>query len=134
MKSDAWAKSPPELVSAFDRALAGLPGAERRQMFGYACAFVGGNMFTGLFAAGWFVRLAEPDRARLLALDGASIFSPMPGRPMREYVVLPASVVADVDALQPWLDAALDHAGSLPAKPATPAGPRKPKPGPSSPS
>ena len=39
-----WKKSPPELVATFDAAIAGKPGVERRQMFGYPCAFLNGNM------------------------------------------------------------------------------------------
>jgi len=46
-----------------------------------------------------FVRLAEEDRAALLARPGAVVFSPMMGRPMREYVVLPQSVLEDEEAV-----------------------------------
>jgi hypothetical protein len=41
---------------------------------------------------------------------------------MGGYVVLPASIVADDRALRGWLDRAIDHGRSLPAKP-----PKKPK-------
>ena len=38
-----WKKSSPSLIAVFDAVLpAGI--AERRQMFGYPCAFVGGNL------------------------------------------------------------------------------------------
>ena len=37
------------------------------------------------------VRLSPQDRATLLEEKGASVFEPMPGRAMKEYVVLPDS-------------------------------------------
>ena len=43
-------------------------------------------------------------------------FSPMPGRSMKGWAALPAEVVADDAALEPWLERSLAFAGSLPAK------------------
>ena len=40
-------KSPPELVARFGAVLDDYPEAERKKMFGYPAAFVGGNMATG---------------------------------------------------------------------------------------
>lgn len=85
-------------------------------MFGYPAAFVGGNMSTGLHQDAWMVRLPEGARAELLALDGARVFEPMAGRPMREYVVLPPSVVGDDAALDLWVARSIAYAASLPAK------------------
>lgn len=68
-------------------------------MFGYPLAFANDQLFCGLFADAMFVRLAEEDRAALLARPGAVVFSPMMGRPMREYVVLPQSVLEDEEAV-----------------------------------
>ena len=85
-------------------------------MFGYPALFVGGNLVTGLFADRWMIRLAEADLAYLLTFPGAATFSPMPGRTMKGYGVLPADVVADDDALDRWLERAIDLGQSLPAK------------------
>jgi len=63
-------------------------------MFGYASAFVNGNMFRRTFKDSIVVRLAEVDRAALLKLKGGRSFEPMPGRPMKEYAVVPPSIVA----------------------------------------
>jgi TfoX/Sxy family transcriptional regulator of competence genes len=112
----AFTKSPPELVERFSSLLDRFPGADRRKMFGYPGAFVGGNMATGLFRDTWIVRLAEPDRAELLAIDGAAPFEPMPGRPMRGYVVLPRAIVADDTALESWVRRSVAYAESLPPK------------------
>lgn len=111
-----WAKSPPELVARFDEVLARQPGAQIRQMFGYPAAFVGGNMATGLHQETWMVRLPEDARGELLGLAGARVFEPMAGRPMREYVVLPPSVIGDDAALDGWIARSIAFAASLPAK------------------
>src|ERR1700730_552626 len=60
-----------------------------RPMFGNLAGFVNGNMFTGVFGSGVFVRLPPDDRTELLAIPGAAIFAPMEGRPMTEYVTMP---------------------------------------------
>lgn len=109
-------KSPPELVARFDEVAARHPGAQRRKMFGYPALFVGGNLATCLFASGWAVRLAPDACAEVLALPGAQPFSPMAGRPMAGWALLPPDVVADDARLDPWLERALAFAASLPAK------------------
>jgi TfoX/Sxy family transcriptional regulator of competence genes len=111
-----WKKSPPALVALFDAVLAREPRAERRSMFGYPAAFVNGNMATGLHQDAWMVRLDEKGRAALAGLGGTP-FEPMPGRPMREYVVLPEAVRGDRRALARWVKRAVDTAEALPAKP-----------------
>jgi TfoX/Sxy family transcriptional regulator of competence genes len=116
MTMPSFSKSPPELVERFTSLTAGLPDVERRQMFGYPCLFVGGNLVSGLYQDRWHVRLAEPDRAELLALPGARPFEPMPGRQMGGYVVLPPSIVADDATLRQWVERAIEFGRNLPAK------------------
>jgi len=110
-----WRKSPPELIAAFEAAFPAAP-AERRKMFGYPAGFVNGHMFTGLHQENWIVRLGDADRATLLKHAGARVFEPMPGRPMAEYVILPASVIADRKALAGWLAKALAYSACLAPK------------------
>jgi TfoX/Sxy family transcriptional regulator of competence genes len=112
--------APPELVALFKDALRPLPDIEPRQMFGYPSAFVAGQLFAGVFADSIMLRLSEADRATMLAMDGARPFEPMPGRPMKEYVVLPPSVLGDEAALDSWLRRSMAYARALP--------PKKPKP------
>ena len=114
----AFTKAPPELVERFAAALDRLasPDVRRRQMFGYPCAFVGGNMATGLFADQWWIRVSEEERAALLELPGTRPLEVMPGRAMGRYVVLPPDLVADDARLDAWLTRALDHTRTLPAK------------------
>ena len=112
----AWKKTSPELVATFDRAVPGSPSVTRRPMFGYASAFVNGNMFAGTFRDSIVVRLAERDRAALLKLKGAAPFEPMAGRPMKEYVVIPPSIVANSKELGVWIERGHRYGLTLPAK------------------
>jgi len=114
----AWEKSSPQLIESFDAALPDDPRVERRQMFGFPCAFVQGQMFCGLFQQELHVRLGGTEHARALALPGARVFSPMTGRPMREYVSLPPAVVGKPKELKAWLALGLEFAAALPPKPA----------------
>jgi hypothetical protein len=52
----------------------------------------------------------------LLAVPGAAPFSPMAGRTMKGYAVLPSDVVDDDAALDAWLRRAIAHVATLPAK------------------
>ncbi len=112
----SFAKSPPGLVERFAGATDHLDGIERRQMFGFPAAFVGGNLVTGLMREHWHVRLPEDAAAELLAVPGAGPFEPMAGRPMRGYYVLPPAIVADDASLASWLERAVAHGRSLPPK------------------
>ena len=111
-------KSPPALIERFAAALArhSAPDVIQKKMFGYPCAWIGGNMATGLFASEWWVRVPEPDREALLAMPGAHPFQVMPGRDMGRYVVLPGDLIADDARLDDWLARALAFTRSLPPK------------------
>jgi hypothetical protein len=113
-----FTKSSPELVARFNAVMDRIaaPDITRRPMFGYPCAWIGGNMLTGLFAEDWWVRLSEPDREQLLALPGAHPFEPMPGRSMGRYVVLPSGIAASDLDLDPWLEKAIEFTRSMPPK------------------
>ena len=114
-KGPSFDKSPPELVDRFGAVMDGYPDAERKKMFGYPAAFVGGNMATGLFADQWVVRLPDAEIESAKA-GGAGSFEPMPGKPMKAFVVIPAADVDDDAAIRSWVERGLAHAGSMPAK------------------
>jgi len=44
------------------------------------------------------------------------VFEPMKGRPMREYVLVPAALHADARALRGWITRALEFTAGMPAK------------------
>ena len=113
-----FSKPPAELVERFGAAIdrAARPDITRRPMFGHPCAWVGGNMATGLFASNWWVRL-PPDRlAAVLASGEATTFEVMPGRAMKGYAVMPDAVLADEAQLDAWIAEALDYTATLPPK------------------
>lgn len=92
-----------------------LDGAEVKAMFGNLGGFVNGNMFCGLFGDDLGVRLDSDNRAALLAAGG-SPFGPE-GRPMKEYVTVPAPWHHPNDPnLNEWLSIAFDHVSQLPPK------------------
>ena len=111
-----WAPAPREAVAAFEATTSGLAGAESRKMFGYSCVFAKGNMFAGLHEAGMVLRLPEEQRAEFLRLKGAQPFEPMPGRVMREYVVVPKILLSSPEKLRTWVERSLAYVSSLPAK------------------
>ncbi len=111
-----WRKSPEALVRKFEAIVPDDPRVERRKMFGYPAAFVAGNLFMSLFQDSLVLRLSENDRGAFQRIKDASAFEPMPGRPMREYVVAPPAMVARPKSLAPWIRRALDYARSVPPK------------------
>jgi TfoX N-terminal domain len=82
-------------------------------MFGYPAAFLNGHMLMGLHQEDLILRLPEETRRELLAIKGARVFEPMPGRPMKEYVVTPPRLIADRAALRPWIEKSLAFVESL---------------------
>ncbi len=108
-------KSPPELIARFDELAALAQEADRRQMFGYPTCVLRGNMFMGLHEDSLILRLAEADRAEFLRRYHTDTFEPMPGRPMKEYVVVPPALISD-DAVGDWVRRSLAYAMQLPAK------------------
>jgi TfoX/Sxy family transcriptional regulator of competence genes len=119
----AWKKPSAALVSKFETVCPTATNVEKRLMFGFPAAFVNGHMFAGLHEEKLVLRLADAARHELLKLPGANVFEPMPGRPMREYVVTPALVLDDEAALRRWMKRALEYVSSLPAKKAKAARP-----------
>lgn len=110
-----WKKTPPALVAAFDRAAPKDPRVVRKPMFGYPALFLNGNMFAGTFQDKVVARLPEADRDKALK-SGVERFEPMPGRPMKEYIVIPPTDVTKPAALAGWIERAYRHAATLPPK------------------
>jgi TfoX/Sxy family transcriptional regulator of competence genes len=108
-------KADPEAVSMFDAIAPGAEvGVEKRKMFGYPCRFLNGNMFMGLHNNNMILRLSEKDRATFLKVGG-KVFEPVPGRVMREYMVVPNEMIKLRD-VKVWIEKSLAFASSLPPK------------------
>jgi TfoX/Sxy family transcriptional regulator of competence genes len=112
----AWKKNSPEMMALLDEAASTIP-CRRKMMFGGVAYFANDNMFAGLHQNMVFLRLSPDDREEVLStMDEATLFEPMEGRPMKEYVVLPESVFNDAPALHGWLERGFGFASSLPPK------------------
>ena len=107
-------KSPQWLVQLFE-ALQPEVGGTPRRMFGYPSAFENGQLFSGLFGDGLYVRLSEADKAALLALPGAAPMAPR-GRPSQHFTLLPPSLLEDEEAVKGWMRRGLAHARTMPPK------------------
>lgn len=116
-----FTKTPPKVVTAFDKASPPRGDIERKTMFSYPALFVKGNMFAFTFGPKIAVRASEATRAR----PGVKRFEPMPGRPMGEYVEVPAKDMGGA-ALKKWMNDGLAYADTLPAKSATNRTTKKP--------
>jgi TfoX/Sxy family transcriptional regulator of competence genes len=118
MPAISWRKSPAELVERFAAALPGHPALVRKPMFGYPAAFANGNMVCGLFQDSVVVRLGKEGATSVIAQGRAQPFTPMPGRAMTGYVLVPEADASDTKSLAGWLQEALDFSLTLPKKPA----------------
>jgi TfoX/Sxy family transcriptional regulator of competence genes len=116
--SPTWRKPDPDLVELLDATIAGIAldaQVDSRPMFGCPAYFTGGNMFAGVWQDSVMLRLPE-DQRELAYGAGAKPFEPMPGRPMKEYVALPADMVEDPTQAADWVGRAAAWAASLPPK------------------
>lgn len=111
-------KSPPELVARFDAVVGRVatPETTRRPMFGYPCAWVGGNMASGLFSTSWWVRLSPERLAEVFASGEGRQLEVMPGRGMKGYAAMSDEILADDAKLDAWIREALDYTATLPPK------------------
>ncbi|MDD1679063.1 MAG: TfoX/Sxy family protein [Methanomicrobiales archaeon] len=111
-----WKKAPEELVAFLTDAVKDID-CEYRSMFGYPAYFINGNMFLGAFQDLLFLRLSENDRERIIKLQpDVKPFEPMPGRVMKEYVVLPVSLYTTEESFHEWLQKSVRYTSSLPLK------------------
>jgi TfoX/Sxy family transcriptional regulator of competence genes len=90
-----WIKAPEELKT-FIQSLMQSVDCEKRPMFGYPAFFINKNMFAGLFQDKLFLRIS-PDQYAILKERFPSIanLEPMPGRPMKDYFVIPEKLYRD---------------------------------------
>jgi hypothetical protein len=120
----SFEKSPPHLVERFGELADRIPEADRRLTFGYPACTVNGNMFMSLHADRLILRLSDSDRAAFIDTYDAPIFEPMPGRPMREYVVVPDQLLAG-HGVDDWVTRSLAYAVTLPTKQPKPRATKK---------
>jgi TfoX/Sxy family transcriptional regulator of competence genes len=111
-----WKKSPPELIKFLDKNMAEFD-CQKKTMFGYPAYFINNNMFAGAYEDNLFLRLSDDAREEILSAENeVSPFEPMPGRTMKEYVVLSSSFYKDRTKFIKWLGRSYDYVSSLPPK------------------
>jgi len=111
---------PPERLEAYDRLIATLPGtgiARKGAKVQYTS--VNGHMFSYLDADGTLaLRLPTAERERFIGAHGTHLHQAY-GIIQKEYVTVPADVLADTDELAPAFAASYAYVSSLKPKPTT---------------
>jgi len=82
----------PEVVAIFERLTRHFDDAEPKQMFGKKCLSFGGKAFLAIQGDRVVFKLPEDAVKKALAIEGAKLWDPSgKGRPMREWVAVPAA-------------------------------------------
>ncbi len=111
-----WQKANPKLIEKLEKVVIEYP-CDRRFMFGSPTFFVNGNMFTGVHQETVILRLSGTDRKALYAgYPEAAPFTPMPGRPMKEYAALPENLVGNTKVFEDLIKWSYRYASSIAAK------------------
>ena len=116
---DVSLQPPPEREPALYEALIATHSQIERKGKSSPYTAVNGNMFTILSADGTLgMRLADADRAAFIATYGTGVYQAH-GAVMKEYVAVPAELLARTAALAPWLAKSYEYAKALKPKPTT---------------
>ncbi len=84
--------APPDLPTSF------------RPMFGGIMGYAEGKPFASLSNIGLALKLSGADHAELLGHQGAAALRYQPDKPAsKSYVVVPATMLSDPDALRSWI-------------------------------
>jgi TfoX/Sxy family transcriptional regulator of competence genes len=103
------------VLTAYDALVATRPNVERK---GATMPYtsMNGNMFSFLTPDGTLaLRLSASDRDAFMAQYGSTLVE-QHGAVMKEYVAVPADLLARIDEVKPWFDRSCDYAGSLKPK------------------
>jgi hypothetical protein len=95
-----------EFVAGF---LTDHPEVAESQMFGMPCLKFGGKAILGDWEGSAVFKLDPADVDGVLEIEGAHLFEPMGGRPMKQWVVVPS---AQADSWDDLGSMALDYAAS----------------------
>lgn len=91
------------------------PDIAEKRMFGGIAFLYRGNMAVGVTGDDLMVRVGPDATDAALARPGARLFD-MTGRPMRGWVVVAGSAVAEDDVLGEWIDEGRAFVAGLPPK------------------
>ena len=110
--------APPDKLALYRRLLESVEGVDAKANFGSAYTAVNGNMYSMISKHGVVgIRLPEPDRSEFLAEHGTELFRGDPAwPPAKEFVAVPAALLADTEALRPVLERSLRYVRTLKPK------------------
>ncbi|MFG2793212.1 TfoX/Sxy family protein [Streptomyces sp. NPDC048419] len=91
------------------------PEITEKRMFGGIAFLHRGNMAVGVTGDDLMVRVGPDATDAALTRPGARLFD-MSGRPMRGWIVVAGSAVAEDDVLGEWIDEGQAFAAGLPVK------------------
>lgn len=91
------------------------PDIAEKRMFGGIAFLYRGNMAVGISGSDLMVRVGPEHTDAALAQPGTRVFD-MTGRPMRGWILVDSSVLAEDDVLGRWVDEGHAFAASLPPK------------------
>ncbi|MFG2030162.1 TfoX/Sxy family protein [Streptomyces sp. NPDC048825] len=91
------------------------PGITEKRMFGGISFLYRGNMAVALRGGDLMVRVGPDATEAALARPGAQVCE-MGGRPMRGWILVAASALAEDEALSAWIDEGYAFAAGLPPK------------------
>ena len=104
-----------EVKGALDAHLLSWKDVTSRQMFGGVAYMAQGKMFAVLMEGVLGMKLPDTFREQALTLAGVSPFRSSSGRQFGSWVQFVLLLGEDVRAVGPWLEAAYNYVGSLPA-------------------
>ena len=111
-----WEKTPAELTAFLAGTMKDIV-AEPRKMFGYPVYFINGNMLIGAFGAGLFLRIDPKEQEAVFKKHmETGRFEPMPGRVMKEYIMVGESIYRKSKIFGALLSKSLNYTASLPPK------------------
>lgn len=91
------------------------PDVTEKRMFGGLAFLHRGNMAVGVSGEDLMVRVGPDNTDAALARPGARVFD-MTGRPMRGWILVDGSALAEDTALGAWIDEGYAFAAGLPPK------------------
>jgi hypothetical protein len=110
--------APEDKLELYRRLLNAAHGLAEKSNFGSAYTAVNGNMYSMISKHGVVgIRLPQAEREAFMALYETDLFrGDPPWPPAREFVAVPDALLADTDALRPYLELAHRHALTLKPK------------------
>ena len=119
---------PEDKLRLYERLIEEVAGVEAKSNFGSGYTAVNGNMYSMISKHGVVgIRLPEPERTAFIGRYDTEVFRADPAwPPAKEYVAVPDRLLADTDALAPYLQRSYEYALTLKPK-STKAAKPKPK-------